>query len=470
MVDGDRKGLTEALAEGVKKQMVGHEGNQHQDHPLNLTIEDRAGSALMEDEGLLLKYTHENPTALDNKLERFNKYHWANIAGPFGSSFSRCFEVEELPRAAGYSVPRCAAPPPHRVGAASPRGAAPLARAAASPRVPPPVRASTCSHSPRACGAAYRYDIVILYGSGLGVPSALSALSEFFRRKREGTPIPMFVVFLWQCRFLSDIQLCWETLHRLIFDAGGLSSQEYAEAHHKCTSARDHLPLDYLAHKQHTGEEWTVNSQILDWLQVQLYCSKKKKAGRDQDEGLSNPLAAAGPHGTRVHDWLHNQIKPGYHELGKQVVDLIWAHWERLRKRKSPRLVAYEPRVCVSMCGSKVAHARTQEHLNQAQELLYTELGLTVNLKVELAADSQGGGSTKPPPKPAGDGGGGGGRAAPVEPAFAQMDVPKSSPPPEGTAENPRGTLISSQPFENDTRVSQAAPPPPQSTKSMEDK
>jgi hypothetical protein len=74
------------------------------------------------------------------------------ICGPFGSSFSRCFNM-------------------HRQRGQHERSA---------------------------------YDIVILYGSGLGVPSALAALSEYFERRRDGTQVPQFVHFLWQARAFAD--------------------------------------------------------------------------------------------------------------------------------------------------------------------------------------------------------------------------------------------------------------------------
>ena len=71
------------------------------------------------------------------------------VCGPFGSSFSRCFEMRQ--RLQG----RTAEP---------------------------------------------AYDIVILYGSGIGVPSACSALCEFVERRRYGTRVPGVVYFIWQVR------------------------------------------------------------------------------------------------------------------------------------------------------------------------------------------------------------------------------------------------------------------------------
>ena len=68
------------------------------------------------------------------------------VCGPFGSSFSRCFQMR------------------HRKN-----------------RIAEPA-----------------YDIVILYGSGIGVPSAVSALCEFIERCRYGTQVPSIVYFIWQ--------------------------------------------------------------------------------------------------------------------------------------------------------------------------------------------------------------------------------------------------------------------------------
>merc|ERR1711871_864697 len=59
----------------------------------------------------------------------FEKARWVDVIGPFASSFARCFERDAQRRDVG------------------------------------------CDKS--------SYDIVVLYGGGLGLPSALSALSEF---------------------------------------------------------------------------------------------------------------------------------------------------------------------------------------------------------------------------------------------------------------------------------------------------
>ena len=75
-----------------------------------------------------------------------------SVRGPFGSAFSRCFETK---RGKGQT-------------------ATPL------------------------------YDMVVLFGSGIGLPSALSALHEFIERRRAGKKVPRFVHFMWQARALNS--------------------------------------------------------------------------------------------------------------------------------------------------------------------------------------------------------------------------------------------------------------------------
>ena len=96
------------------------------------------------------------------------------VRGPFGSAFSRCFEMK------------------HRADQVD------------------------CA----------RYDIVVLFGSGIGLPSALSALHEFVQRRRAGMLVPRFVWFMWQCRTAEELQLCWDSLHRIIYGAKGLCDEQ----------------------------------------------------------------------------------------------------------------------------------------------------------------------------------------------------------------------------------------------------
>lgn len=74
--------------------------------------------------------------------------------------------------------------------------------------------------------SSQKYDIVVIFGSGLGLPSALSALREFVHRRAKNQKVPPFVWFLWQCRHPEDLQLCWDSLHRIIYGAGGLCTYE----------------------------------------------------------------------------------------------------------------------------------------------------------------------------------------------------------------------------------------------------
>lgn len=71
-----------------------------------------------------------------------------------------------------------------------------------------------------------RHDIVVLFGGGSGLPSALSALREFVRRRLCGEPIPRYVWFVWQCRHVEELAVCWRSLHQIICDAKGLCDRE----------------------------------------------------------------------------------------------------------------------------------------------------------------------------------------------------------------------------------------------------
>lgn len=279
------------------------------------------------------------------------------ICGPFGSSFSRCFNM-------------------HRQRGQHERSA---------------------------------YDIVILYGSGLGVPSALAALSEYFERRRDGTQVPQFVHFLWQARFPQDLLLCWDSLHRLIFEAGGLWSKELWAAQRQ-TSSRG-IPLDRREHRRRNhGTEWSAESELLEWLGVALHVSQMDKqqpkagaatpderttaelySGREGFE-RDNPLAGVDE---RVHQWLvhPDRLRSGYHRLGEQVVRLVAQYYEVNPQAKPPK-------ICVSMCGSHKMLEKTREHLKRAQSAIRDELGIKVRIACELAVDSQGSGGGGAPPKP----------------------------------------------------------------------
>ena len=95
---------------------------------------------------------------------------------------------------------------------------------------------------------APKHDIVVLFGSGIGLPSALSALHEFVRRRRAGMLVPRFVWFLWQCRNTEELQLCWDVLHRLVYGAKGLCDERGWHAERQGLTRNQRVPLDYGKH------------------------------------------------------------------------------------------------------------------------------------------------------------------------------------------------------------------------------
>ena len=95
---------------------------------------------------------------------------------------------------------------------------------------------------------APRHDIVVLFGSGIGLPSALSALHEFIRRRRAGVLVPRFVLFMWQCRTTEELQLCWDSLHRLIFGAKGMCDAQTHQTERQALARGQRVPLDYEKH------------------------------------------------------------------------------------------------------------------------------------------------------------------------------------------------------------------------------
>ena len=275
---------------------------------------------------------------------RYDMVATVEICGPFGAAFSRCFNMNRRKR----------------------------------------------QHEESA------FDIVILYGSGLGVPSAIAALSEFMERRRDGTQVPGFVQFLWQARHPEDLQLCWDSLHRLIFEGGGLWSKQLWAAQRRVSSRG--IPLDRREHMRRNGsDEWTKNSELLEWLGVDLHVSKMDEEKKQELLDGYNPLAGVDD---RVHEWLthKNQLKSGYHRLGEQLVRLVALHYEA---HSSPGKQAKAPRICVSMCGSHRMLETTRAHIKRAQQAIRDELGVYVPIACELAVDSQGsgGGGAAAPPK-----------------------------------------------------------------------
>lgn len=225
------------------------------------------------------------------------------LKGPFGSAFSRCFD----------DVPR-----------------------------------RNQIHAPK-------YHAVILIGSGIGLPSALSALREFFRRRAAGVLVPPFVYFVWQCRNTEELAMCWESIHRIVFSNNGMTTKYAARAAESGLTLGRDLGLSHARHVDRFGEEWHEASLMLDWLGVQLNVSRWKEQdpalGRRRShiaaQAMEGSCKAAAPstsaahaesapskllaiedsarsaeeanllRAERIHSWLKHphRLKPGYMDL-----------------------------------------------------------------------------------------------------------------------------------------------------------
>jgi hypothetical protein len=270
------------------------------------------------------KNSHSFPH-VGHTRQRFDITRQVDVRGPFGSAFSRCFET--MRRTAGLN--------------------------------------------------SARYDLVILYGSGIGLPSALSALKEFIERRRTGKPIPQAVWFMWQCRHAEDLQLCWDSLHRVIYAGGGLADEARWNSL-RLGDARV-APIDRGRHLAAHGATWTSGSTMLDWLGVSLHVSRLTSAGRQTLE-TDNPLHDMGiddDAAHTVHGWLTDEkrLQYGYHDLAKLLTERID------RMHTSPH--APPCKVCVSLCGSQRAMLQAQTDVRKAA----TALANRANLDWELAAD-----------------------------------------------------------------------------------
>jgi len=235
---------------------------------------------------------------------------------------------------------------------------------------------------------AAKYDIVVIFGSGLGLPSALSALREFVHRRAKNQKVPPFVWFLWQCRHPEDLQLCWDSLHRIIYGAGGLCTYE----RYTTLVAGDRTKvasLDYVQHaRRHGGETWSATSWMLDWLGVTMHVSKMTESGlanlRAEDPLLSKGVSD----GAAVHEWLcddqrlcHGKGKGnGYHDLAGLLQKLDAKASEHVRHQAASRSV------CVSLCGSRRAMEQARAHMLEAKK----EMSDSMHIDFELAADYHG--------------------------------------------------------------------------------
>ena len=327
-----------------------------------------------------------------------------HVRGPFGSAFSRCFEMK------------------HRADQVD------------------------CA----------KHDIVVVFGSGIGLPSALSALHEFVQRRRAGLLVPRFVWFMWQCRTAEELQLCWDSLHRIIYGAKGLCDEQAYMNEKQGTQRGSKVPLDFSKHKKRTplfrggdkvrliggevehvasgvrvprvdggtvttaveltlpafdslrretpevvsllhghdevrfenrGVAWDESSRMLEWLGVTIHVSSWKRSAQQEAQGRAaiardNPLETDDAAAGRVHRWLCRQVHAGYHELSKLLEEL-----DALDHTYSPHQA--EPRrLCVSLCGSQRAMVQTKEHMRKARATLRGQ----TEVSYELAADYHGGG------------------------------------------------------------------------------
>jgi len=233
---------------------------------------------------------------------------------------------------------------------------------------------------------APRYDMVVLLGSGIGLPSALSALHEFVRRRRAGMLVPRFVWFQWQCRGTEELQLCWDALHRVIYGAKGLCDEEMWENEQQALSSGQRVPLDYVKHVKRLGVPWDEGSEawaagergggppMLEWLGITLHVSSWGRSPQAEADGRAqlaqdNPLRTNDPTAERVHHWLCGRVQAGYHDLTELLTLLdnldhdITPHQPEVR------------RLCVSMCGSQAAYLRAKRNVLEAKKSVAWTVG-----------------------------------------------------------------------------------------------
>ena len=202
-----------------------------------------------------------------------------------------------------------------------------------------------------------RFDAVVIVGGGIGLPSALSALREFIRRRKSGKAVPSHVFFVWQCRHPEEVTLCWESLHRAIFYDGLQQSGEGDLP----------LPLD----------GWDASSAMLGWLGVAVYVSRPSAAmetlkarnplGNDSDTALKS----------RVHEWFAHprRLREGYFEVDKI---LVWLS-QRARQRT-------DCAVALSFCGGPTTFKSLKAQVARAKKHPLMRGG---SVELEFAADHQ---------------------------------------------------------------------------------
>ena len=62
--------------------------------------------------------------------------------------------------------------------------------------------------------------------------------------------VPHFVWFQWQCRSTEELQLCWDSLHRIVYGAKGLCDERTWQREKEALSSGQRVPLDYGKHLQ----------------------------------------------------------------------------------------------------------------------------------------------------------------------------------------------------------------------------
>eukprot|EP00050_Salpingoeca_kvevrii_P001083 m.161933 g.161933 ORF g.161933 m.161933 type:complete len:1086 (+) comp10294_c0_seq1:183-3440(+) len=97
-----------------------------------------------------------------------------------------------------------------------------------------------------------KYPAVVVIGAGTGLTSALSVLKEMVHRRKMGRST-QHVWFVWSCRQVDDLLLCWRALHELLFDAF---------QHGAVRLSNDWNPLTCV---------------MLDWLSVIIYVTRSDR-------------------------------------------------------------------------------------------------------------------------------------------------------------------------------------------------
>jgi hypothetical protein len=123
----------------------------------------------------------------------------------------------------------------------------------------------------------------------------------------------------------------------------------------------------------------SMSSAASSTVPPQLSMSAAEAEGRAALQA-DNPLESTDPAAGRVHAWLCNQLRAGYHDLATLLGEL-----DRLDHKYSPHQP--EPRrLCVSLCGSQRAMLQTRAHMAKARK----KLRGSTEVSYELAADYHG--------------------------------------------------------------------------------